>query len=62
MGGGCADGILETGVGAPIVPFVADLESGADAMFSLPSGTLPKYELFLLLPNQLLLFFLVRLG
>ena len=62
MSGGCADGILETGAGAPIVPLVAVLESGAAAVFSPPSGTLPKYELFLLLPNQLLLFFLVRLG
>lgn len=55
-------GILETGAGVPIVPFVAVLESGAAVDFSLPSGTLPKYELFLLLPNQLLLFFLCRLG
>ena len=44
------------------MPFVAVLESGAGVDFSLPSATLPKYELFLLLPNQLLLFFLCRLG
>lgn len=44
------------------MPLVTVLDSGAAVEFSLPSGTLPKYELFLLLPNQLLLFFLDRLG
>lgn len=46
----------------PIPLFVTVLDSGVAVKLSLPSGTLPKYELFLLLPNQPLLFFLVRLG
>lgn len=58
----CAAGTLDVAAEAPIVPFVAVLDRGATDVFLVSSGTLPKYELFLLLPNQLLLFFLVRLG
>lgn len=66
MGGVCARGAgtLDVAAEAPMVPFVVVLDRGVAAAgaFLASSGTLPKYELFLLLPNQLLLFFLVRLG